>query len=66
MPKSTPEEHLSDARRIAREHNMFVLSRGNALLLYRRTGGERSALLGRCASAAALRSLVQRCAKTAQ
>ena len=66
MPKSTPEEHLRDARRISREHNMFVLSRGNALLLYRRTGSERSAFLGRTADAKALHSLVKRCAKTAQ
>lgn len=64
--KLTPEEHLDAARHMARQHGMFVVPRGAVLLLYRRTGSERSAFLGRSADAQALHSLVKRCAKTAQ
>ena len=64
--KLTQEEHLAAARHIARQHGMFVVPRGDTLLLYRQTGSPRSALLGRCKNAVAIHSLVKRCAKTEQ
>ena len=64
--KLTQEEHLAAARHIARQHGMFVVPRGDTLLLYRQTGSPRSALLGRRSNAADLHSLVKRCAKTEQ
>ena len=63
MGQSTPVEQLEEARMIARTHNMFVVSKGERFSLFRRTS-VRPVFLGERSSAAELRSLVSRCARS--
>lgn len=63
MDPRDPVEQLHDAEQIARSHNMFVIRRGDRFLLFRRTRS-RPVFLGARSEAAALRSLVSRCASS--
>lgn len=63
MGQMNPIESLQDAQRIARAHNMFLVSKGTQFLLFRRTPS-RPVFLGARADASAIRSLVSRCATT--
>jgi len=53
----TPQEHFEAARKIAQEHGMFVVDKGDRFLLFRRNV-PRNVFLGKRSDPAALRRLV--------
>lgn len=56
MRQHTPKQQFREAQTIAAEHNMFVVDKGSAFLLYRKA--ERPVFIGKRSSASALRTLV--------
>lgn len=62
MPKQ-PADYLKEARQAANAAGLFFTEKADGFILYRRTD-TRAVRLGRRADAAALCSLVKRCART--
>jgi len=61
MRKHSPLQQYKEARRIAADHNMFVVDKGSRYLLYRKTPTQ-AVYLGMRSDPSALRSFVCRCA----
>lgn len=62
MRQDSGRQQFKQAQIIAREHNMFVVDKGDLFLLYRKA--DRPVFLGKRSTPAALRTLVTRCAAT--
>lgn len=61
----TPLQQFKQACQIAKDHNMFVVDKGDRFIVYRKVPG-RNVCLGECGSAEALFRKVSRCATASQ
>lgn len=60
MRQHSPKQQFREAQIIAAEHNMYVVDKGDAFLLYRKA--ERPVYIGRRSTVEALHSMVSRAA----